>query len=99
MLDKIPKGLLYSISNKITERLRHNKKKYIETPALSLKGVVFAASVLAGMLVLVFGDLMVSVGDLVISKSGADIYMGALLGREYTFEQLRQGNWGFPCDC
>ena len=82
---------------KILAYLSYTEKQYSEIPALSFKGIALAVGVLAGMLILVFGDLMVSSGDLVISQKGNDIYLGALLGREFTFEQLRQGNFMLWC--
>lgn len=91
--DKIPDDSGFSVFRKIMKSLRFTERQYLEPSALSLKDIALAASVLAGMLIIVFGDLMVSSGDLVISKSGADIFLGALLGREFTFEQLLQGNF------
>lgn len=73
--------------------MRCTEKQCAETPRRSLNGFTMVSSVLAGMLILVFGDLMVSPGDLVISKAGTDIYLVFLLVREYIFEQLSQGNF------
>ncbi len=64
-----------------------------EISALSWRGLGLAAAVLGVMLLLVFGDLMLAGGNLVVSKAGCDIYSGALAGREFTFNQLRQGTF------
>lgn len=97
MTNKNPNVPRHSIFHEIAERMRCGENPYSEKPALSPGAVILAACILGGMLILVFGDLIFFPGDLVISKRGADIYLGGLLGREFTFEQLRHGNFMLWC--
>ena len=68
-----------------------------DADALSPRAIGLAALVLAGMIALVFWDVLLFGDARVLSKIGCDVFGGTLAGREYAFDQLRQGNFMLWC--